>query len=100
MKHFHILKRVRLKSTKEIFMCADPECNWTRRKEYLIGKKFQCPYCINQYIATPEMLRLRTPHCNSCTGEKVTTIQDPLVAQILEKAIQVVPMSELHKGTE
>lgn len=68
--HLHILTRVKLKGNRNMFMCSDPTCTWTRRKEFLLGKKFKCPYCSNEYLTTRELLNLRTPHCPDCTVKK------------------------------
>jgi len=69
MSHIHTLRRVSKK--KDLFMCADSICTWTRRKEFLIGKKFLCPLCGKEYLVNSEMLRRKLPHCLDCTVTNV-----------------------------
>jgi hypothetical protein len=69
-KHYHILRKIN--KAEGFFMCADPECMWTRKREFLIGKKFKCPLCGELYLATLDMLRRKFPHCNDCTNKKET----------------------------
>lgn len=87
MKHLHTLLRVKHKSRKDLFMCADPLCMWTRRKEFLLGKKFICPYCGNEYLAKVETFRLKVPHCANCTNtkDKMLKIIDPIVQLVVNK---------------
>lgn len=73
MSHIHTLRRVGKK--KELFMCADPTCTWTRRKEFLIGKKFICPLCGKEYLTDAEALRRKLPHCKDCTASKAASLQ-------------------------
>lgn len=96
MKHFHILRRVKLRDTKDVFMCADPECNWSRRKEFLLHKRFKCPYCGELYLTTTESLRLRIPHCHNCTAKKGIILTDPLVSKIVDDVIKTLPVSEVE----
>lgn len=100
MKHLHILRRVNLKNSKELFMCADPECTWSRRKEFLLGKKFTCPFCGNPYLVDQDMLRRKFPHCKDCTAQKEVILQDPLMSKITENLVQIMPMSEVGKEIE
>jgi transcription elongation factor Elf1 len=92
MKHYHILKRVR--GLKDVFMCADSECSWTRRREYLTGKKFQCPYCSGFYIVTPDQLRRKTPHCRDCGGSPRVLITNPLVQKMVDGLTRIMPEVE------
>lgn len=92
MSHIHTLKRVKLKNSKDIFMCSDPLCSWTRRREYLVGKKFLCPYCGNEYIATSDSLRRKVPHCVDCTVTKVT-VTLPKLAQAI---VNLSPLDRQH----
>jgi len=87
MKHLHILKRVA--RNKNLFMCADPECNWTRRKEFLLGKKFLCPLCRSEYIADAEMLRRKLPHCSDCTQTNKNTKIDRLINPVIKSLPEV-----------
>lgn len=92
MKHLHILKRVGLKKSKDLFMCADPECNWTRRKEFLVGKKFKCPLCGNPYLVSADMLRRKLPHCQDCTADVVPAKKVDL---IIKDLVQIQPFGEI-----
>lgn len=75
-------------------MCADAECSWTRKKEFLIGKKFKCPFCGEEYIASYEALRRKIPHCPDCTQVKITTHHSN-VTNLLDNVIKVLPEVEL-----
>jgi hypothetical protein len=99
MKHLHILKRVKLKVTRDVFMCADPECTWSRRKEFLVGKKFRCPFCNGEYIATLDSLKLKLPHCRDCTARKQVTLFDPLVSKVVDGIVESLPLSEVTNAT-
>ena len=80
MIHIHTLRRVGKK--KDLFMCADSVCTWTRRKEFLIGKKFLCPLCGKEYLASAESLRRKLPHCTDCTASKKTLIPQAMIEEI------------------
>ena len=95
MKHYHILKRIHKSLTT--FMCANPECNWTRCKEFLIGKRFLCPYCSKPYIATISLLRLKTPHCPNCTKSPRVIISDPFVSRMVDGLVNIIPLSEVKE---
>jgi ribosomal protein S27AE len=97
MKHLHILKRV--SKSKDLFMCADPECNWTRNRKYLTGKKFICPFCGNPYLVDAKSLRLSTPHCSNCTDSPRVIIVDPLVSKLVDGLVQIMPLSEVKDET-
>lgn len=91
MKHLHTLRRVNSKTSKDLFMCADPECNWTRKKEFLIGKKFRCPLCGGEYIADADILRRKLPHCKDCTSTKVDTGKLASIPNLLNDVLATIP---------
>jgi hypothetical protein len=66
VEHYHTLERVKDKS-KKLFRCLDPECFYANHRDFLIGKKFMCPFCGDIYILTMDMARRKLPHCRKCT---------------------------------
>lgn len=50
-----------------MFRCRDPLCYFRETAGSLLGKKFKCPTCENEYIADRNVLMKKLPHCLNCT---------------------------------
>ncbi len=66
LNHIHTLRRVKHKTRKDIFMCTNPECSFTRNREFLVGKHGVCPYCHTTFILDRVQLNNKEPHCGNC----------------------------------
>ena len=78
LNHTHILRRVKHKVRKDIYMCTNPECSFTRNREFLIGKLAQCPYCYKTYILDRIQLNNKEPHCKECKRSTIRSIKRDL----------------------
>jgi hypothetical protein len=101
-KHIHRWKRVKHPRRKDLFVCSDPDCNSRSSKNYLEGKRAQCPYCEKTYIITNVMLRkLQTLHCDACTMPRGARSGDTAYDKDPELTDAVGDLlSEILKGNE
>ena len=69
--HVHMYQAVGNK--RDQFMCVDPDCSHTQRKDLLIGKRAKCgAICGNEFILDSYALSRKTPRCYLCRKEKRT----------------------------
>lgn len=64
INHAHTYERVR--TDTKLYRCIHPDCYHIIPKELMKGKRSTC-ICGNEFIITQKSLRLKNPHCESCS---------------------------------
>ena len=88
LKHLHTYQR--MKERPKMFRCVHEKCTHFQSKELLLGKLARC-ICGNEYHLSVQSLRLKNPHCESCTRGKSRFEPDELelvIDEILPELIQ------------
>lgn len=81
-KHLHTW--IKYKGRRGMYKCDHPHCTATAEYNLVTGKASACFYCGEEFILTPQNLRLAKPHCGLCgKGSKKhpnqnTRLQDKL----------------------
>ena len=68
INHTHTYKRIR--SRPSYYQCSHPDCSHYIHKSLITFKRATCPYCLDEFILEPRLLRLSVPHCSNCTASK------------------------------
>lgn len=63
-QHLHTYERSKLNA--KTYRCVDPECSHFARRELLLGKYAECPFCKEKFILNSEELDLAKPKCQYC----------------------------------
>jgi hypothetical protein len=71
--HIHKYERVILgKNNYTVFRCTLPQCSHYIRQELAGGKECICNRCKNVMHLDSKSMKLRFPHCHTCTSPKQT----------------------------
>jgi hypothetical protein len=79
---------------KKIFRCVSPDCWFYVRASFLLGKRATCPRCLLPFILTSESLKLRKPHCESCTNSPKVDEKKTQLQQIQSEVSKLLGLGE------
>lgn len=91
MKHLHTYERVKHKTRKDLYKCADPTCTHRINAGYLEGRLARCYLCGNTYVVRKKQLYLKRLHCDECTRSTkavVTKVELEFIERALERVLE------------
>jgi len=68
-KHFHKLKRRKIRNGERIYFCV-LDCRFRVHVDEVYGKTVICWRCGKPFTMNEYSKRLDKPHCNACTNKK------------------------------
>ena len=87
MKHVHRYIRRDISQTPKkkyiVLACSLPHRNHYINPKLAVGKLSICWRCGEEFIITPDLLRLAKPHCKDCTKTKGPEVDSSLLESIM-----------------
>jgi len=70
-EHTHRLRRHKYPSGNSVYFCTLPDCHFKLDVALSLGKRTVCNRCGNEFIMNEYHIKLKEPHCDSCSKRKV-----------------------------